>query len=168
MLKEENKLFTIGQFANLHEIKLFMEHRTIDSFDSLLKEKITELSRTITHLKSIQKVLSNHQRNIEMLRSLDVSAISLVQKESCYLVPVDVRADTSFEKEVEDFICSPPELIFVLSAKEAGIKFLTNIKKSLIMRINKDFPYTALPMKQVSMNLSLIAWMSILHKLRYL
>ena len=98
MLKEENILFTIGQFANLHEInkktlmwydeigllkpacvkengyryysyqqsatletilmlrelnvsldniKLFMEHRTIDSFDYLLKEKITELGQTI-------------------------------------------------------------------------------------------------------------------------
>ena len=108
MLKEGNTLFTIGQFAKLHEInkktlmwydeigllkpacvkengyryysyqqsaaletilmlrelnvsldeiRLFMEHRTIDSFDCLLKEKIAEISRMISHLKSIQKVL---------------------------------------------------------------------------------------------------------------
>lgn len=151
MLKEENKLFTIGQFADLHEInkktlmwydeigllkpacikengyryysyqqsstletilmlrelnvsldeiKNFIEHRTIDSFDYLLKEKITELNETISHLKSIQKVLSNHRRNMEMLRSLDVSAIELVQKQSCFLVSVEVNANTSFEKEV--------------------------------------------------------------------
>ncbi len=155
MLKEENTLFTIGQFADLHginkktlmwydeigllkptcikengyryysyqqsatletilmlrelnlsldEIKSFMEHRTIDSFDDLLKEKIAELRQTISHLKSMQKVLSNHQRNIEMLRSLDISAISLVQKQSCYLVSVDISADISFEKEVEQVI----------------------------------------------------------------
>lgn len=155
MLKEENTLFTIGQFADLHEInkktlmwydeidllkpacvkengyryysyqqsatletilmlrelnvsldeiKFFIEHRTIDSFDYLLKEKIAELKQTISHLKSIQKVLSNHQRNIEMLRSLDISAISLVQKQSCYLVSVDVRENTSFEKEVREVI----------------------------------------------------------------
>lgn len=157
MLKEENLLFTIGQFANLHEInkktlmwydeigllkpacikengyryysyqqsatletilmlrelnvsldeiKLFMEHRTIDSFDLLLREKIAELSRTISHLKSIQKVLSNHQRNIEMLRSLDISDIRLVQKQSCYLVSVDIGANTSFEKEVGEVIAA--------------------------------------------------------------
>lgn len=151
MLKEENKLFTIGQFADLHEInkktlmwydeigllkpacikengyryysyqqsstletilmlrelnvsldeiKNFIEHRTIDSFDYLLKEKITELNETISHLKSIQKVLSNHRRNMEMLRSLDISAIELVHKQSCYLVSVEVNANTSFEKEV--------------------------------------------------------------------
>ena len=36
------------------------------------------------------------------------------------------------------------------------------------MQIIKDFHYTGLPMKQVSMNLSLIVLMSILHKLKYL
>lgn len=151
MLKEENILFTIGQFANLHEInkktlmwydeigllkpacvkengyryysyqqsatletilmlrelnvsldniKLFMEHRTIDSFDYLLKEKITELGQTIDHLKSMHKVLSDHRRKIEMLRSLDISTISLVQKQSCYLVSVDVSTSASLEKEI--------------------------------------------------------------------
>ena len=98
MLKEETILFTIGQFAALHEInkktlmwydeigllkpvcikengyryysyqqsstletiltlrelnvslneiKHFMEHRTIDSFDHLLKEKTAQLSQTV-------------------------------------------------------------------------------------------------------------------------
>lgn len=155
MLNKENMLFTIGQFAKLHEInkktlmwydeigllkptcikengyryysyqqsaeletilmlrelnvsldeiKLFMNHRTMDSFDNLLKEKITELNHSISHLKSIQKVLSNHQRNIEMLRSLDISEIRLVQKQSCYLVSVNISANTSFEQEVEHVI----------------------------------------------------------------
>lgn len=155
MLKEETILFTIGQFAALHEInkktlmwydeigllkpvyikengyryysyqqsstletiltlrelnvslneiKHFMEHRTIDSFDHLLKEKTAELSQTISRLKSIQKVLSNHQQNIGMLRSLDISAISLVQKQSRYLVSVDVSANISFEQEVEQVV----------------------------------------------------------------
>ena len=155
MLKEETILFTIGQFAALHEInkktlmwydeigllkpacikengyryysyqqsstletilmlrelnvsldeiKHFMEHRTIDSFAHLLKEKTAELSQTISRLKSIQKVLSNHQQNIGMLRSLDISAISLVQKQSRYLVSVDVSANISFEQEVEQVV----------------------------------------------------------------
>lgn len=86
--------------VSLDNIKLFMEHRTIESFDFLLKEKITELSQTISHLKSMHKVLSDYRHNIEMLRSLDISTISLVQKQSCYLVSVDVSANSSFEKEI--------------------------------------------------------------------
>lgn len=155
MLKEKNTLFTIGQFAVLHEInkktlmwydeigllkpacikkngyryysyqqsatletilmlrelnvsldeiKRFMGHRTIESFDYLLKSKIAELSQTISHLKSMQKVLCNHQQDMEMLRSLDLSTISLVQKQSCYLVTVPVTPDSSFDEEIEQVI----------------------------------------------------------------
>lgn len=104
MIKEKNTLFTIGQFAALHEInkktlmwydeigllkpiyikengyryysyqqsaeletilmlreldvslseiKRFMENRTIDNFEGLLQEKISELNNTISHLKSV-------------------------------------------------------------------------------------------------------------------
>lgn len=90
--------------VSLEEIRLFMSNRTIDSFDDLLKDKIAEVSQTISHLKSVQKVLSNHRRDMEMLRSLDISAIGLVQKESCYLVSVDTDAAASFEQEVEQVI----------------------------------------------------------------
>lgn len=155
MLKEKNTLFTIGQFAALHEInkktlmwydeigllkpacikengyryysyqqsaeletilmlrelnvsldeiKHFMENRTIDSFDSLLQEKVTELNQTISHLKSVQKILANHQQDMEALRSLDISAVSLVEKQSRYLVSVDVSSDLPFEQEITQVI----------------------------------------------------------------
>ena len=130
MLKEKAALFTIGQFAALHEInkktlmwydeigllkpacikengyryysyqqsaaletilmlrelnvsldeiKQFMENRTIDNFASLLQEKITELNQTISHLRSIQKILINQQQDMDMLRCLDIAEISLVK-----------------------------------------------------------------------------------------
>lgn len=155
MLIENSTLFTIGQFAALHEInkktlmwydeigllkpvcikengyryysyqqsteletilmlrelnvsikdiKLFMENRTIDKFESLLQEKITELNQTISHLKSIQKVLLNHQQDMETLRSLNLSSIDLVKKQSRYLVAVDVSQNLPFEKEIEQVI----------------------------------------------------------------
>lgn len=155
MLKEKNTLFTIGQFAALHEInkktlmwydeidllkpacikengyryysyqqsatletilmlrelnvsleeiKQFIKNRTIDNFESLLHNKIAELHQTISHLKSIQKTLLNHQQNIETLHSLDISTISLVEKQSCYLAAVDVAADLPFDKEIEQVI----------------------------------------------------------------
>ncbi len=39
-----------------------------------------------------------------MLCSLDISTISFVQKQSCYLVSVDVSTNTSFEKEIGQVI----------------------------------------------------------------
>lgn len=155
MLEEKNTLFTIGQFAALHEInkktlmwydeigllkpacikengyryysyrqsaaletilmlrelnvsleeiRHFMKKRTIDNFDCLLQEKITELNQTISHLKSIQKVLVNHRKDMETLRSLDISAISLIEKQSRYLVSVDTNEHLPFEKEIEQVI----------------------------------------------------------------
>lgn len=155
MLKEKSTLFTIGQFAALHEInkktlmwydeigllkpacvmengyryysyhqssaletilmlrelnvsldeiRNFMSNRTIDTMDCLLEEKIAELNQTISHLKSVQKILCNHKRDMETLRALDLSAVSLVEKKSRYLVTVDISANQPFEKEVEQVI----------------------------------------------------------------
>jgi len=155
MLKEKHTLFTIGQFAALHEInkktlmwydeigllkpacikengyryysyqqstmletilmlrelnvsldeiKQFMKNRTIDNFDTLLQEKITELNQTISHLKSIQKILINQQQDMDMIRSLDFAEINLVEKQSCYLVAVDMDDNLPFEQEIERVI----------------------------------------------------------------
>ncbi len=155
MRKEQDTLFTIGQFAALHEInkktlmwydeigllkpactgengyryysyrqsaaletilmlrelnvslgeiKQFMQNRTIDRFEALLQEKIAELNQTISHLKSVQKVLSGHQQDMNTLRSLDLSAITLVEKPCSYLAAVAATADLPFEKEVERVI----------------------------------------------------------------
>lgn len=154
MLKEK-KLFTIGQFASLHEInkktlmwydeigllkpaavkengyrcyscqqstdleiilmlrelnvsleeiRQFMENRTIDSMEALMKKKIEELDQTISHLRSIRKLLCNHQKDMEALRSLDLSEISLIKKESHYLASVLVTPDMPMEKEIEQVI----------------------------------------------------------------
>lgn len=155
MLKEKNTLFTIGQFAALHEInkktlmwydeigllkpacikengyryysyqqstvletilmlrelnvsldeiKHFMKSRTIDTFDTLLQEKIAELNQTISHLKSIQKILVNQQQDMDMLRSLDLAEISLIEKQSRYLVAVNTTDNLPFEQEIERVI----------------------------------------------------------------
>lgn len=90
--------------VSLEEIGQFMQNRTIAQFEALLQEKISALHDTISHLQSVQKVLVKHQQDMEMLRSLDLSAIHLVEKQSRYLVTVDVAADLPFEKEIEQVI----------------------------------------------------------------
>lgn len=90
--------------VSTEEIKLFMENRTIDRFGSLLQEKISELDQTISHLKSIQKVLRNHQQDMENLCTLDLSAIQLVEKQSRFLVAIDVSQNMPFETEIGQVI----------------------------------------------------------------
>ena len=90
--------------VSLDEIKRFMENRTMDSFGSLLHEKITELNQTISHLKSIQKILLNQQQDMDILRSLNIAEVSLVEKQARYLVAVDMTENLPFEQEIERVI----------------------------------------------------------------
>lgn len=100
--------------VSLDEIKQFMENRTIDNFASLLQEKITELNQTISHLRSIQKILINQQQDMDMLRSLDIAEISLVEKQSRYLVAVDMAENLSFEQEIERVIAETKNTNFAV------------------------------------------------------
>ncbi|MDO4439068.1 MAG: MerR family transcriptional regulator [Eubacteriales bacterium] len=155
MLFENNKLFTIGQFAAMHEInkktlmwydeigllkpacikengyryysyqqssaleiilmlreldvsldtiKEFMEHRTISNFENILQNELTELEHKIAHMKSIHKILSSHQQDMKMIRSLDLSEIQLIKKTGHYLVTVDTDISLSLEKDVDKLI----------------------------------------------------------------
>lgn len=90
--------------VSLDEIKRFMEERTIDNFASLLQEKIAEINQTISHLKAVQKILMNQQRDMDMLRSLDAAEISLVEKPGRYLVAVATAGNLSSEQEIERVI----------------------------------------------------------------
>ncbi len=81
--------------------------KTVPLITSLLfckKKKITELNQTISHLRSIQKILINQQQDMDMLRSLDIAEISLVEKQSRYLVAVDTTDNLPFEQEIERVI----------------------------------------------------------------
>lgn len=151
MLKEKTTLFTIGQFAALHEInkktlmwydeigllkpacvkkngyryytyeqsstleailllreldvsleeiQTFMKNRSAANFEILLDQKVMELEQTISHLKSIQKVLSNHKQDMSMLQHMELSEICIIDKESRYLVSVNAAPGLSAEKEI--------------------------------------------------------------------
>lgn len=87
--------------VSLEDIRKFMENRTIESFDCILREKIAELTETIGHLRSVQKVLIHHRQDMETLRSLDVSSITLVEKQSRYLAAVHAAANAPFDQAAE-------------------------------------------------------------------
>lgn len=153
MFFDTNKLFTIGQFAKLHEInkktlmwydetgilkpaaikengyryytyqqsylleiilmlrelnvsiaeiQAFLKDRSAASLEALLTEKIKELDDTMAHLRSIRAIMHEKKTNLSALRSLDLSAISIVEKTKAhYFATVPTSSDTPFEKEIE-------------------------------------------------------------------
>ena len=83
------------------EIRSFLENRSARSLKELLDERIADLDQTMLHLKAVRKTLCNHRQNMVTLLTMDLSEISLVEKEERCLVTVEIDRDTSFEKEVE-------------------------------------------------------------------
>ena len=87
--------------VSIHEIQDFMKNRSADSLKRLLEEKITALDMQITHLQAVRTTLCTHHQNMDTLLTMDLSEISIVEKEERCLVTVDVDPNISFEQEVE-------------------------------------------------------------------
>ena len=83
------------------EIQSFMKKRSAESLKSLLKEKITDLDRQILHLQAVRETLYSRCRDMEILLTMDLSEISVMEKEERCLVTVDIDRNTTFEEEVE-------------------------------------------------------------------
>lgn len=87
--------------VSLQEIKAFMKNRSAESLKKLLDEKIADLDRSILHMQAVRNTICSHRQNMTTLLTMDLSEISIVQKEERCLVTVDIDKDTPFEKEVE-------------------------------------------------------------------
>ena len=87
--------------VSIHEIQDFMKNRSASSLKCLLEEKITALNTQIAHLQAVRTTLCSHRQNMDTLLTMDLSEISIVEKEERCLVTVDVDRNTSFEQEVE-------------------------------------------------------------------
>lgn len=85
----------------IDEIQAFMKNRSAASMRQLLQEKLDDLDRTMAHLKAVRKTLSYHRQNMQTLLTMDVSDIRIVRKTERRLVTVDIRPDTTFDKQVE-------------------------------------------------------------------
>ena len=83
------------------EIKNFMKDRSAENLKYLLEQKIESLSSQIIHLQAVRKTLYNHCHDMDTLLSIDLSEISIIEKEECCLVTVGIDRDISFERKVE-------------------------------------------------------------------
>lgn len=87
--------------VSINEIQEFMKNRSAENLKCLLDKKITDLNHNIMHLQAIRKTLYNHYQNMITLLTIDLSEISIIEKEECCLVIIDIEKEISFEKEVE-------------------------------------------------------------------
>lgn len=87
--------------VTIPEIQAFMQNRSAANLKCLLDEKISQLDLQLIHLQAVRKTLQNHQQDMATLLTMDLSEISIVEKEERCLVTVDIDKDITFEKEVE-------------------------------------------------------------------
>lgn len=87
--------------VSIAEIQDFMKNRSAENLKCLLEEKMTDLDLQIMHLQAVRKTIYNHRQNMTTLLTMDLSEISIVEKEERCLVTVDIDKDVTFEKEVE-------------------------------------------------------------------
>ncbi len=87
--------------VSVAEIQAFMKDRSAGNLKRLLDEKIAALDLEIMHRQAVRKTLCNHRQNMETLMTMDLSEISIVEKEEHCLVTVNISKNISFEEEVE-------------------------------------------------------------------
>lgn len=152
MLDSKNTLFTIGQFAALHninkktlmwydetelfkpatvggngyryytcyqssvlntilmlrelgvsipEIKLFLKNRSAPKLERLLEERIQELDKQIFHLKKMRSLMVSRKKEMSEIAQMDMSEISIVERERTPLILVYTSNSMTFEEEME-------------------------------------------------------------------
>lgn len=89
---------------SLEEIQNFMVNRSAHSLEALLEDKITELDRTISHLQAVRQMMSGRRQDMNALLHMDLSEISIIEKEESYLAAVPVSGDLSFENSIEKVV----------------------------------------------------------------
>lgn len=87
--------------VSIGEIREFMELRSPSRLKELLEEKIKEVDKTVNHLKQLRKTLTARKEEMSFLLSLDLSDITVVEKEKRYIAVVDTPQGMSFETEIE-------------------------------------------------------------------
>ena len=76
-------------------IQSFIRSRSAENMAGLLKDKITELDRAIQDLKAVRLKLCSRYRDMEELLKLDLSKVSLIQKEPRYLAVIPTSPEKS-------------------------------------------------------------------------
>lgn len=92
--------------VSLPEIQSFLQNRSAATLETLLQEKIAELDHTIQHLNTVRSTLLQRQRDMQFLQQLDLTQITLVQKEPQYLITIPTAATTPIDDDITHIIAA--------------------------------------------------------------
>ncbi|MCI9532155.1 MAG: MerR family transcriptional regulator [Lachnospiraceae bacterium] len=87
--------------VSINEIQDFMGDRSAGRLKSLLEEKIAGLDLQVSRLQAARTLLCAHLGHMETLLGMDLSEISIIEKEERCLATVEIGQDTTFEQKVE-------------------------------------------------------------------
>lgn len=85
----------------LADIKSFIKNRSAESMEILLKERIKELNTAIASMKAVRAKLYSRHDDMAALLELDLSEISIIEKEPKYLAIVQISANTLWKRRLK-------------------------------------------------------------------
>lgn len=89
----------------ISDIQRFLNDRSAVSFENLLAENIAKIEHRIAHLTTMREIFADKQRDMETLHGLDLSEISIVEKEKPnHLITVATSEAPSFDEDTEKII----------------------------------------------------------------
>lgn len=89
----------------ISDIQIFLRNRSAATFENLLAENIAKIERRIAHLHTMREIFAEKQRDMENLHRLDLSEISIIEKEKPnHLVTVATSKAPSFDEDTEKII----------------------------------------------------------------
>ena len=86
---------------SIPEIAAFMKNRCAESFDNVLMEKTVEIDESIRHLMLIKEAVVHQRKQLDELKTIDVSGFSVVEKPEQRLVLMKSAKGTPVEQETE-------------------------------------------------------------------
>lgn len=89
----------------ISDIQIFLRNRSAATFENLLAENIAKIERRIANLHTMREIFAEKQRDMENLHRLDLSEISIIEKEKPnHLVTVATSKAPSFDEDTEKII----------------------------------------------------------------
>lgn len=85
----------------IRDIQEFMKNRSAGSMADLLRDKISELDRTIQGLKAVRSKLCSRRQEMTELLDLDSPRSPSLEREPQYLATVQTSPEKSLEDEIE-------------------------------------------------------------------
>lgn len=89
---------------SIKEIQSFLANRSASNMEQLLRQKMDELESHISYLQNMKTILTSRHQDMMTLLHIDLSEISVIEKEETCLAVVPIMGEQATEADVEQII----------------------------------------------------------------